>query len=202
MIPKTIVGETINILNEKWFTALRDACKPSDDNDAPLDWRRLAAIIYLLSDGDIGKRVVDWEYLSNRLGPDNPTVLPFYDDEEQPTIEIIDRATRWGLFQILGDTARRMGYQGQYLGLASVGANLKFGLRIYRDTLDDYFRTISKLENQGEFLQAQQLEESLPGAAEERAFGVSPTDIDGLVKYIDDKIKSELSNLQEIYDNE
>lgn len=195
-----VLGETINIFNEKWFVALRDACRPSKDNDCALDWRRMAAIIYLLSNGDISKRTIDWDFLNENLGPDNPTLLPFYDNEEMPTIEVIDRATRWGLFQIRGDTARQMGYEGGFLGLASTGANIKFGIKIFQESLDSYFRYITKLEKEGKIKEAQEIEEQLPGIAEKRAFGVDPEDVDRLVDFLDHKIKQELESLQDIYE--
>lgn len=197
-----ILGETINVLNEKWFVALRDACRPSGDNDYPLDWRRMAAIIYLLSDGNVSKRVIDWEYLYENLGPDNPVILPYYDDEERPTIEVLDRATRWGLFQIRGDRARQLGYQGGFLGLASIGANIKFGTKLFHEVLDGYFKEITRLEQAGRFSEAQQIEEQLPGLAEQTAFGVDPSNVDRLVNFLSTKIKTELDSLEEIYNNE
>jgi hypothetical protein len=111
------------LFEEQWFGQLFRTCK-----EYGLDWLRMSAAAYVLSGGDVAKREVDWEYLEDRLSPDNPIRLPSYDDAGRPQLDLIDLATRWGLFQVHGDKAVSQGYKGQPAGLASTGAGIKAGV--------------------------------------------------------------------------
>lgn len=156
------------VFEEQWFTPLFKACK-----DAGLEWPRMAAIILLKSNGDPNLRVIDWEYIYNNLNADNPLYAGFWscDDMNVPNIEIIDRGTKWGLFQIRGERAIRAGYKGQILGLASIGANIKLATSMLVNEIDRINIEAEALEasgNRDKIFHAYQIRGAIPGIAEEK----------------------------------
>lgn len=192
MLTTTIKADRENhLFEEQWFPKLFSMCKENR-----LEWLRMAALIYLLSGGEVGYRIIDWNFICEYLGPDNPNYLRFYDDNEDPTAEIIDRGTKWGLYQIHGETARNLGYKGQYLGLASIGANIKYGIEIMQKSIDKIEERIKKLEDKGEYFEAAELQKQMPFIAEQDAFGIDKTQMEFMVA----ELKEECQRLLEMSD--
>lgn len=193
------IGYEPNILEYKWVYNLRQAC--TKDKDYPLDWYRMTAIAILLSDGDPHLRVIDWDYLYDKLGPDNPIAVPEYDEEERPSINLIDRATSWGLFQIKGEEAHKHNYTGSIIGLCSVDANIKIACQKIYEALESVEERINKIElSGGDPFEAQQLQESLPGIAEKMAFGVDPYHVEELAKKFQRRHRDEIDALNSLYE--
>lgn len=173
--------EQKDLFEEQWFPQLFRKCK-----EIGLEWYRVAAIIYIKSGGDVQKRTIDWDYLNDRLSPDNPAFSALYDEDGNPNTTLIDRATRWGLFQILGDVAVKYGYSDKrnFLGLASVGSSLLYGLSILTDQIEKYSDQIDFAEQNGDLQRAADLRAMLPGIAEQAAFGVNPERVNEVAEEI------------------
>ena len=120
------------LFEQRWFTPLVKACKQEG-----LDWIRMSAIVYQLSGGDPQMRTLDWDYIESNLGADNPLYSEHYDELNRPSEAIIDRGTRWGLFQVHGDIAQRNGYKGQFAGLTSIDASIKAGVCLMKFALEE-----------------------------------------------------------------
>jgi hypothetical protein len=172
----------------QWIPALFKACK-----EEGLDWLRMAAIVIIKSGGDSSLRIIDWIYLYDTLGPDNPNFLPMYDEDERPTIELIDRATKWGLFQIHGQHAYDMGYKGQAMGLSSVGSSIKLGIIVISKAIEDVEKVIQNLESTGKLEEAANLQNQLPQIAEQTAFDVKPEDINSTVELFKEQLQGLIS---------
>lgn len=178
------------LFEERWFTPLFRACK-----EAGLDWLRMSAIARILSGGNPQMRTIDWDFIGAKLGPDNPLLAGAYDESERPSEEIIDRGTRWGLFQVHGEIAQQNGYKGQFAGLTSIDAGIKAGVALMKRALDElqaYADTqeekaseaINEQRNDDAIKlmgEVDEIREGLPGNAEYRAFGVNGTTVDDMV---------------------
>lgn len=103
-----------------------------------LDWLRMASMALILSGGDPRRREIDWDFLDAKLGPDNPKHTLDYGAGETPSIDIIDRATRWGLFQIHGQAAIDLGaFTGRLINFIDIGANTRAACTIMASLLKD-----------------------------------------------------------------
>lgn len=110
--------------------------------EAGLDWLRMCAAAEVLSNGDPRVRVTDWEFIHTRMGLDNPVYVLFYDEEENPSIELVDRGTRWGLFQIHGEMAVQHGYTGRLVNLIDITKNIQVACHI----ISQQIKTCERLE--------------------------------------------------------
>lgn len=192
------------LFEENWFTPLFRACK-----EHGLDWTRMCAIAYLLSGGDASARRIDWNYITDKMNPENPLAVAMYDDDGNPSEELIDLGSRWGLFQVLGRVARDTGYKGQLPGLASVGAGIKAGvelmvgaireLSMYAEDLEEEATALGRdgkhAEAQPKFDESERILGNIPGCAEYRAFGVDTEEVDRLAKQLQEEVYK-LANIQ------
>ena len=144
-----------------WFHKLVETCKEYN-----LDWLRMSAIALELSGGDPRFRAIDYEFLYSKLGPDNPSYLGYFDEDLNPSVEVIDRATRWGLFLIHGEAALKLGFNGKLINLIDIGLNTKLACKIMSELL-------TKLDSQ----------------AAEKYFGVDSTNIDARVSALQEQIQ-------------
>lgn len=183
------LGISRSLLEEQWLPQLVRMC-----HSAGLDWLRMVAIAYLVSDGNPFKRIIDWHFIKEHLGPDNPIALPYYDSEGMPEIELLERGTRWGLFQIHGQVALDHGYKGHLVGLSSVGASIKMAVTIMGNGIEQVEKQITKLETEGNHEQAQTLIDQLPGSVEQSVFGVTPEAVNQTVG----DLNRQISNLMDL----
>ena len=98
--------------------------------EAGLDWLRMCAAAEVLSDGDPRKRVIDWEYIKEYIGLDSPVFSSMYDELGLPSAEIIDRGTRWGLFQLVGQRTIDYGHTGRLVNLIDITKNVQTACNI------------------------------------------------------------------------
>lgn len=166
-------GDGGTLLERPWLPALVTACR-----EAGLDWLRMAAAAEILSRGDASRRVVDWAYIRERLGQDNPRALPIYHADGSPSLDLIDRGTRWGLYQVHGDRAVEAGFKGRLVGLASMGSSIKLGVSLVVEAIDAVERRADRMAAAGDLEGARRLVDALPGSAEEAALGVRSADVD------------------------
>src|SRR6185503_3386919 len=99
--------EDLFLLDKIWMSKIFSTAR-----ETGLDWLRMCAAANVLSNGDPRARVIDWEFIEEKLGPDNPVFASWWFNDK-PAIQIIDRGTKWGLFQIHGDMALKFGYTGK-----------------------------------------------------------------------------------------
>lgn len=184
------------IFEQQWFSPLFKACR-----EAGLDWRRMAAIALIQSNGDPSLRTIDWEYIFTYLNRDNPIYSQLWlDEEDYPTVEIIDRGTKWGLFQIHGERAIKAGYKGQILGLASVGANIKLAVSLMINKIkeiQDKAADLEKTNDRNKIVMAFNMIEELPANAEKIVFNIPPTVIDSVAKDIETQCNTIINLLDE-----
>ena len=100
-----------------------------------LDWLRMSAIALLLSEGDPRKRVIDYVFMQGSLGPESPLFAAQYDTEQRADIDLIDRSTRWGLFQLHGQVAVESGFSGRLINLIDIGANTRIACALLVEAL-------------------------------------------------------------------
>jgi hypothetical protein len=105
------------LFERPWFPTVFRLCKENG-----IDWLRICAIAIIASGGDPRYRIIDWDFLHDRLGQDNPVYNQDYTDDN-PDAELVDRATKWGLFQIYGQIAKEQGYEGRLVNLIDVTKN-------------------------------------------------------------------------------
>ena len=116
--------------------------------DHGLDWLMMACLALELSNGDPRCRTLDHSFLINELG-ESATDLAVHDqwvkvptgiDEEvglAPEVAIYDRATRWGLFQILGEVAIGRGiFTGRMINFTDIGANTRAACLLAQDIIN------------------------------------------------------------------
>lgn len=106
--------------------------------DYGLDWLMMAALALELSGGDPRCRTLDREFLMEHMAPDCPLVAAHWDYTGLPDIEIIDMATRWGLFQILGRVAKENGvFTGRTINFIDIGSNVRAACEIFSRLIND-----------------------------------------------------------------
>lgn len=112
---------------QPWNWKLFTACAA-----AGLDWAHMSAIAFEASGGNprYRSRSPDYNFIETELTSDNPILMPYFDAEERPMTEILDRGMRWGLFAVYGELARRVGYNGDISGLQDVQLNIKIAIQI------------------------------------------------------------------------
>ena len=93
--------------------------------EAGLDWLRMCAAAEILSDGDPRKRVIDWNFINEFIPSESPVFSTMYDVDGQPSADLIDRGTRWGLFQIVGQQAIDFGHSGRLVNLIDITKNVQ-----------------------------------------------------------------------------
>jgi hypothetical protein len=129
---KQVIEEPKLLLEYPWIYKLFEQSK-----EFSLDWLRMAAMSIELSNGDPRHRSIDWDYLRDKLGPENPLYAQYYNDLD-PSIEVIDRATRWGLFAIYGELAFYYGFNGKLINLTDIGLNVRLACRMMHDLVDKF----------------------------------------------------------------
>jgi hypothetical protein len=93
--------------------------------DHGLDWLMMACLALELSGGDPRCRTLDGEFLLSELGPTNPHFAMHWHNSV-PEIKLVDLATRWGLFQILGRIAvDNQVFTGRIINFTDIGANVR-----------------------------------------------------------------------------
>lgn len=116
----------------------------SHSKEYGLDWLLMASIALSVSNGDPRFRTIDNDFLFDELNTDNPHVAMHWDKVQRivheetednpaeiatidlPQINVIDLATRWGLFQILGRVARdNQAFSGRMINFTDIGANVR-----------------------------------------------------------------------------
>jgi hypothetical protein len=113
-------SDELFLFDRIWFPKVFKIARESG-----LDWLRMCAAAEVLSDGEPRARNIDWLFIEENLGLDNPVFTSFYDEYEKPSAEIIDRGTRWGLFQIHGEQAIRFGHSGKLVNLIDITKNIQ-----------------------------------------------------------------------------
>lgn len=166
-------------LHEKvWYSKV---CKAA--REVGLDWLRLCAAAEVLSDGNPRARNLDWDFIEEYIGPNNPVFSTMYDEQSRPSMDIIDRGTRWGLFQITGQVAIDNGHTGQLVNLTTPENNIKVICHLL-------IKNIKKVEIELEENPLLETTESIQHMAEER--------LGWPVELIDEKVnelKMQISNL-------
>ena len=113
----------------------------SQSKEHGLDWLLMACIALELSGGDARCRTGDNVFLLSKLGPDNPNVAAHWTEFEEgvmPDVYLTDRATRWGLFQILGQVAIDSGvFTGRLINFVDIGANVRAACLLAQNVIND-----------------------------------------------------------------
>jgi len=113
----------------------------SQSKEHGLDWLLMACIALEVSGGDARCRTEDNVFLLAQLGPDNPNVAAHwteFDDNVMPDTYLTDRATRWGLFQILGQVAIDSGvFTGRLINFVDIGANTRAACLLAQNVIND-----------------------------------------------------------------
>lgn len=113
----------------------------SQSKEHGLDWLLMASIALELSGGDARCRTNDNVFLLTKLGPDNPNYAAHWeeiDESMMPDTYLTDRATRWGLFQILGQVAIDSGvFTGRLINFVDIGANVRAACLLTQNVLND-----------------------------------------------------------------
>ncbi len=114
----------------------------SQSKEHGLDWLLMSCIALELSGGDARCRTADNVFLLAKLGPDNPNYANHWQDMGDgiysPDTYLTDRATRWGLFQILGQVAVDSGvFTGRFINFVDIGANVRAAWLLAQNVLND-----------------------------------------------------------------
>lgn len=141
------INDELFLFDRVWFPKVFKIARESG-----LDWLRMCAAAEVLSNGDPRTRIVDWDFISTYMGPDSPVFSPMYDQEERPSADIIDRGTRWGLFQIVGQRAFDLGHSGRLVNLIDITKNTQVACSIMVELINRMGDTADCGEN-GESLQ-------------------------------------------------
>lgn len=124
------------LLEYPWLNKVVSASK-----EHGLDWLLMSCIALELSGGDARCRTADSAFLLSQLGPDNPNYAEHWNDIEDsslPDAYLTDRATRWGLFQILGQVAIDSGvFTGRLINFVDIGANVRAACLLTQNILND-----------------------------------------------------------------
>lgn len=128
------------LLEYPWLNKVVSASK-----EHGLDWLLMSCIALELSGGDARCRTEDNVFLLNELGPDNPNFAGHWEtvnESMMPDTYLIDRATRWGLFQILGQIAVDSGvFTGRLINFVDIGANVRAACLLAQNVLSDHGST-------------------------------------------------------------
>jgi len=179
------INSELFLFDRIWFSKVFKIARESG-----LDWLRMCAAAEVLSSGDTRARNIDWLFIRNNLGLDSPIFATFYDVMENPTAEIIDRGTRWGLFQIYGEQAIQYGHTGKLVNLIDITKNVQVACRLLTQQIQASEMLAKIWGDQGEKERAENLIKSLPQAAEE-ALGWPTKQIDEKV----DELKKQMESL-------
>jgi len=114
------MNDELFLFDRTWFPKVFKCARESG-----LDWLRMSAAVEVLSDGDPRKRVVDWNFINEFISSESPVFSAMYDEDGQASADIIDRGTRWGLFQIIGQQAIDFGHVGRLVNLTIPENNIK-----------------------------------------------------------------------------
>jgi hypothetical protein len=114
------MNDELFLFDRLWFPKVFKIARESG-----LDWLRMSAAAEVLSDGDPRKRVIDWDFINEFIPSDSPVFSAFYDENGQPSADLIDRGTRWGLFQIIGQQAIDFGHTGRLVNLIEYTKNIQ-----------------------------------------------------------------------------
>lgn len=128
-----------------WFPKLVSICRSMG-----LNCIRMAAHAIALSEGDARKREIDWDYLEEYMGADNPLFAIYYEDNGQPSRHVIDLATRWGLFQVHGRLAQSWGWSGRAINLIDATKNIQVACKMVADGIHVLETRIKTLEQKGD----------------------------------------------------
>jgi hypothetical protein len=124
------------LLEYPWLNKVVSASK-----EHGLDWLLMASIALELSGGDARCRTADNVFLLAKLGPDNPNYAEHWQDmgdNIMPDTYLTDRATRWGLFQILGQVAIDGGvFTGRLINFVDIGANVRAACLLAQNVLNN-----------------------------------------------------------------
>lgn len=119
----------------------------SQSKEHGLDWLMMACLALELSGGDPRCRTIDHDFLINNLGESATDMsiqeqwvkVPTAIEDEvglAPQVDIYDRATRWGLFQILGETAIARGiFTGRMINFTDIGANTRAACLLFWEVI-------------------------------------------------------------------
>lgn len=184
------ISDEFFLFDRVWFPRVFRIARESG-----LDWLRMCAAAEVLSNGDPRARFVDWDFIAEHLATDNPVFSAFYDEYERPTAELIDRGTRWGLFQILGQDAVTNGRdRGRLVNLIDVVKNTQIICHMLVQKIDEVQTEAKRLRANLQVIEAEQLMSQLPQVAE-KMLGW-PTDL------IDEKVQDLSSQIENLTDLE
>jgi len=122
----------------------------SQSKEHGLDWLLMACLALELSGGDPRCRTLDAEFLAKELGESATDLaiseqwikipLAIEGDEaiitSVPNVNIYDRATKWGLFQILGETVIARGiFTGRMINFVDIGANTRAACFLFEEII-------------------------------------------------------------------
>ena len=112
------INDELFLFDRIWFPRVFRIARESG-----LDWIRLCAAAEVLSQGDPRARNIDWEYIESHMPADSPVFSALYGPDGNPSADIIDRGTRWGLFQITGQIAIDFGHTGRLVNMIDITKN-------------------------------------------------------------------------------
>ena len=168
------INDELFLFDRVWFPKVFRIARESG-----LDWIRMCAAAEVLSNGDPRARNIDWAFINEYIGADSPVFSAMYDQDAQPSADIIDRGTRWGLFQIIGQRAFDFGHTGRLVNLIDITKNTQVACSIMVELIN---RLESNLQNPAE--------ESLQRIAE-KSLGWPVDEIDLKVS----ELKTQMENL-------
>ena len=119
------INDELFLFDRIWFPKVFKIARESG-----LDWIRMCAAAEVLSNGDPRARNIDWDFINEFIGSDSPVFSAMYDNEGQPSADLIDRGTQWGLFQIVGQRAIDFGHTGRLVNLIDITKNTQVACSI------------------------------------------------------------------------
>lgn len=110
-----------------------------------LDPLLVAAIICQESSGDPSERRLENGFYRRYIRPMNGRLDHFVPENVAVGLEEVARSTSWGLMQIMGQTARMVGFKGDSLAdLLYPSTNLDVGCRYFRQLLNSQGESVPK----------------------------------------------------------
>jgi hypothetical protein len=173
------MNDELFLFDRLWFPKVFKIAR-----EAGLDWIRMCAIIEVLSNGDPRTRNLDWGFINEFMGSESPVFGPMYYDNGEPSIDIIDKGTRWGLFQIIGQVAVDNGHTGQLVNLTVPENNIKVACYLLVKHIND--------------IEAKLRKEFKPGEEPESIQKMAEKELGWPVDLIDEKVrelKAQMTNL-------
>ena len=136
------INDELFLFDRVWFPKVFRIARESG-----LDWIRMCAAAEVLSDGDPRARNIDWNFINESIGSDSPVFGAMYDQEGQPSADIIDRGTQWGLFQIVGQRAIDFGHTGRLVNLIDITKNTQVACSIMVELINRFGETADPSEH-------------------------------------------------------